>query len=178
MTTPTPTDEQVAKDFEYLLRGSCLLPSERVALHSIQQYVAKLKEQCLALAAEVERKNQLIVTLATELRLMFSNSRVIKTIGGQTIGAESHRVEYTGWFHGRIEDLLNALSTPNPGKEMLEEWKNSLKACRKALEAQMKWHEEYDEYGGWPDSDLCVLTYTALKSIPAIDAAREGKEQG
>jgi hypothetical protein len=40
----------------------------------------------------------------------------------------------------------------------------AIKSKDEALLAHVKWHEEYDEYGGWTDSDLCELTYKALKT--------------
>jgi len=39
---------------------------------------------------------------------------------------------------------------------------------RKAIEANHKWHQDYDEYGGYPDSDLCEQNTKALvvKPVP------------
>lgn len=33
---------------------------------------------------------------------------------------------------------------------------------RDAVKANHKWHEDYDEYGGYPDSELCVRNCQAL----------------
>ena len=45
--------------------------------------------------------------------------------------------------------------------------KAALEAARDALKSQNEWHKTYDEYDGYPDSELSDETHAALVLVEA-----------
>ena len=43
--------------------------------------------------------------------------------------------------------------------------KAALEAARDALKSQNEWHKTYDEYDGYPESELSDETHDALKLV-------------
>lgn len=73
-----------------------------------------------------------------------------------------------------VERSENSTATDIAGSDYIS--KESVKPLVEAAVANHKWHEEYDDYGGYPESDLCELNCKAIavaKSI-GIPAEKEG----
>lgn len=51
----------------------------------------------------------------------------------------------------------------------------ALKAAREALVANDTWHNDYDEHGGYPESELCEQTASAIRQIDAALAEQQAE---
>jgi hypothetical protein len=49
----------------------------------------------------------------------------------------------------------------------------ALKTAREALVANDTWHNDYDEHGGYPESELCEQTASAIRKIDAALAEQQ-----
>jgi hypothetical protein len=126
--------------------------------HGLTLLESEMDEITRLIAADLEAKLRDALNERDEaLRKLKAVARAIDIAEKITDGQTDEQVALLASFNESM-----ALTVLDQTEASLAAANETIKVLREAVEANHKWHQDYDEYNGYPDSELCNKNVSAL----------------